>query len=434
MTATEPLTRPEPPRASVAALVGGVVGGVVAYAALVAAGYAFFRLSGVAIPTGQAMNHDRALFTAANAATLTGFRQGIADVGQYRPPGQVAAFALVVGGIVTCWTVGGAFVTRIAGRPATARTLLVGSVGVVALVAAIGAVVGWGCAGRVAAAWPGAFDAVSAVGNCGLRLDPSRGTLGSPARPWLLALSVAGGLGPVVLLGLVGRNAAGHGGSGLPTLTRHGRTVVAATAAAYLVGVLLLMLTLPGGWDGPALADASAASVDARSAGFDVGVVGRSRAADWAVLLLMAVGAAPGGTGGGLGVVTVWVIAAGTWRAIRGDGPQVGGEDAGLDAGRRRDRRAFGVALVGLAAFGLVVVAGQAFLLATFPRVAGDRSLFLVVAAASNVGLSHEPVSAVWTPLFGLSAMMLAGRLLPWLLLAWLAAGSDGRHDGVAVG
>ena len=412
MTADPPRAS-RPPRASGRALAAVAVGWV----ALVALGCAAFRVPGASIPTGQRMGQDRALFTAVNAATLTGFRQGIADVGQYRVAGQVACFALTVGGVGLCWVVGGAFVGRIAGRQARVRALLAGTGGVLVAVAGVGAVVGWVAAGRVGGAWPGAFDAVSAVGNSGLRLDPTRGPLDGPARPWLLALSVLGGLGPVVLIGLVGRSEGGR-----PSLTRHGRAAVAGTAGAYLLSVGLLMFTLPGGWDAATLADASAASADARSAGFDVGVVGASRAADWATTLLMTLGTAPGGTGGGVGVTTVLIIAAGAWRAIRG-----GRDDAG-------DRRTFGIALAWLAAFGTVVFAGQAVLLATFGRVPGDRSLLLVVSAATTTGLSHEPVSAVGTPLHALSGLMLAGRLLPLGVLAWLAAGSDGAREGVAVG
>jgi Trk-type K+ transport system membrane component len=55
------------------------------------------------------------------------------------------------------------------------------------------------------------------------------------------------------------------------------------------------------------------------------------------------------------------------------------------------------------------------------PLVPADRILFLVISAASNVGLSHDPIAITGPGLYILSATMLLGRLMPLCVLWWMA-------------
>jgi len=55
------------------------------------------------------------------------------------------------------------------------------------------------------------------------------------------------------------------------------------------------------------------------------------------------------------------------------------------------------------------------------PAVPADRLLVLACGALGNVGISHEPIGITGPSLFLLSAAMLAGRLLPLVMLAWMA-------------
>ena len=401
-----------------------------AWVLLVLLGVGLFR-TGAVLPSGQAMSVDRAAFTAVNAATLTGFRQSIADVGQYRPIGQIAAFVLMLGGIGLSWTVGGLAMARIAlltasdlpeprprlaaplpgresGSPRPAggaakrgsvsiRLLVAWTAAGLAALALVGAAFGHFYGGG---AWDGAFSAVSAFGNCGLRLTPAVDATQAGSHAMLL-LAAVGGMGALVWFELF-RPAAS-------TLTKW---ILAATAGGYLLGFALLLPSyLPADFffakpqAAAAVAAASAGSIDARSAGFDLGLVGRSRTADWTLLGLMALGAAPGGTAGGLAVVTPVLLGLGLLRAGRGE-----------PAGRL-------VAVAGVWAatfFGLVLV-GQGLLLALQPQLPADRVLFLVVSALSTAGLSHDPVSAVGGGLWALTALMLLGRLLPLAFLCWAA-------------
>jgi hypothetical protein len=83
--------------------------------------------------------------------------------------------------------------------------------------------------------------------------------------------------------------------------------------------------------------------------------------------------------------------------------------------------RAFGVLLTWTIAYlsfvGLVTIA----LVATAAQGAGDRLLFLAVSAVGTVGMSHDPISFVGTPLYVLSIATAFGRIAPLLVLWWLA-------------
>src|SRR5207247_4710743 len=84
-------------------------------------------------------------------------------------------------------------------------------------------------------------------------------------------------------------------------LSRHTLTVLSLSAGLYLAGFILL---LPGtsSVDGTnRVVVASAMSLDARSAGFPFVAIGSfSRAAQWMLIVMMLIGAAPGGRGGGV--------------------------------------------------------------------------------------------------------------------------------------
>ncbi len=370
-------------------------------------------LTGGVLPSGQAMSPDRAAFTAVNAATLTGFRQSIADVGQYRPAGQIAAFAAMLGGIALSWTVGGIAIGRLAGvkiRPGPLLGWTAATLGTLALLAA------------ALNGWAGAFSAVAAFGNCGLTLDATRTARGTGPQV-LLLIAAVGGLGPVVVMGWRGRR-----------FTPYAPAALAATATVYLLGTaLLLPAFLPESFAeafftkpraagvalGPALADASAASLDARTVGTDLGLVGRSRAADWSILVLMAVGAGPGGTGVGLGPAALALLALAATAALRRESDRPAGSF------HPALRRPAAVAGVWVALYLGLALIGQGVLLTLQPQLPGDRALFLVVSALSNAGLSPDPISATGPGLWTLTALMLLGRLAPLALLTWAASTTD---------
>ena len=374
-------------------------------------------LTGGVLPSGQAMSLDRAAFTAVNAATLTGFRQSIADVGQYRPAGQIAAFTAMLGGIALSWTVGGVAVGRLAGVPVRPGPLLGWTAAALAALALLAAALN---------GWAGAFAAVASFGNCGLTLEATRTARGAGPQI-LLLIAAVGGLGPVAVMGWRGRR-----------FTPYAPAALAATAGIYLVGTaLLLPAFLPessaeafsakpqaaGVALGPALADASAASLDARTVGTDLGLVGRSRAADWSILVLMAIGAGPGGTGVGLGPAALALLALAATAALRRESGRGIDRESDRPAGSFHPalRRPAAVAGLWAAAYLGLALIGQGVLLTLQPQLPGDRALFLTVSALSNAGLSPDPISATGPGLWTLTALMLLGRLAPLALLTWAA-------------
>src|SRR5687768_12618985 len=81
------------------------------YGLLIIGGFAFFR-SGRATIAGNPMSIPRSMFTAVNAATLTGFQQSVA-LESLKPAGQICAAALMFGGTFLILSVSTIAVARI---------------------------------------------------------------------------------------------------------------------------------------------------------------------------------------------------------------------------------------------------------------------------------------------------------------------------------
>ena len=394
---TEPLpSDPPPSRPPPEVLAAGVI--VPAFVLMIVVGYALFA-HGVGTVAGNELSRPASLLVAVNAATLTGFQQA-RNPGEYTAAGQVITLALMVGGSLFALVGGGLAVVRIARLPYRDWTVAIAAGACVVAAAAVGAVADRGPARST---FDGAYQAVSAFGNCGL--FTGRLPAGGNGRTWclLLPLAVLGSLGVPVLLDLARGRASAHT-----------RRVLTLTAAVYLLSVATLVPTLavretmaatlaavPA-----ATSTASRLAVNARSAGFPFEFVTALQAAAAVPLfVVMAVGGAAGGTAGGVKVTTVAVVAEGTWAAVRG----------------RPIGRAFGVAVGWVLVYGAVVLATATGLLLTDPELRADRVLFLAASAVGNVGLSHDPVSPAPAGMFVLSAAMLIGRVGPVLLL-WTVA------------
>ena len=221
-------------------------------------------------------------------------------------------------------------------------------------------------------------------------------------------------------------------------LSKHSRTVLWLTVGLYVAGTFLLLAArrsfwqdLPGAWregfgsttgvatgeEGEpayphldalreALVSSAAGSINSRTLGLPLEYANvLPRIAQCLLIALMAVGASPAGTGGGLKPTCLVQLFRGARDALAG----------------RAVPRAFGVAAAWLGAYGGIVAIGFLCLLWQVPQMSPDQLLFLSVSAASNVGLSHDLLSLVVGPLFTLSAVMLLGRVVPLLVLWWMA-------------
>jgi len=260
-------------------------------------------------------------------------------------------------------------------------------------------------------------DALQAAKLSLAALSNTAGVSGVPgATDWrlhalLLPLMLAGGLGTVVLLQMFDAL------RGRGRLSGFSRVALTSTALVYVVAVgLILMLMSMSRTDLPvteALASASVNAVNARGTGWSVEPLsGLPRAVQGALMGLMSVGAVVGGTAGGIGLLTLYAIGAGARATLAG----------------RIAPRATGFALLWLGAFIVTVFVTFLILLATESTLAPDRVLFLSVAAVSNVGMSHEPLSITGTGLWTLSLAMLVGKFLPLALLLGVTKIEAGQH------
>ena len=117
-----------------------------------------------AMVRGNELSPDRALFSAVNASTLTGFRQAV-GIDQYQRLGRATVFVLTLTGTVVTLTVAGMAVVRVARMPHTDARVASAAMAC----AAAGMVLGAAALmspGR--ALFESAFLGLSAVGNSGL--------------------------------------------------------------------------------------------------------------------------------------------------------------------------------------------------------------------------------------------------------------------------
>ncbi len=397
----DPSTLPLP-RAIPALLIG--------YLLLLLLGIGLFR-SPIAMPRGNEMPWDRAVFSAVNAGTLTGF-QPFVTAAQYQWAGQMMTLVLVIGGILFTLIVGGALAVRILGLRYRMADIVGAAIACLVVSSFLGALF-LSEPGRPLA---GIFHGAAAFGNCGLRLSAPPSLASWRTQLVLFPLAVAGGLGLPVLMewaGWIG---------GRNRLGRHARTVFAWTAGLFLVGLaalLLLWLIDPAGQAGTeswriALGAASAGSLDSRTPGLPLAFMTLFPAASmqWVAMVLMAIGTSPAGTGGGLKTTTLAALVEGVRRAFRG-------EPAG---------RLFAIAAGWLGIYCAVGFACLIALLIAQPQLSPDRLLFLSVSALSNVGLSKDPIAMTGPGLYILSITMLLGRLLPMGILWWTLR-SAGQSD-----
>jgi trk system potassium uptake protein TrkH len=273
----------------------------------------------------------------------------------------------------------------------------------------------------------GLFHAVSAFNNAGFALfsDSLMRFRDDPVvNLVVMTLVISGGLGFVVLTELGRWRRTGR-------LSVHTRLVL-TMSAALMAGATLLILALE--WRNPAtlgnlpphqaLLAAVFQAVTPRTAGFNTLDIGALRPATlFLFMVLMFIGAAPGGTGGGVKVTTFSITVAALWSTVRG------ARDPSI-FGRRLTpvlvARAFFISLIAFLA--LNVIAGLLL-------VSEDRALlptlFETTSAFGTVGLSTGEAGGP-TSLVGqftaagkllVAAMMFMGRIGPLTLAVAVAHG-----------
>ena len=345
---------------------------------------------------GNELSRPRTLFTIVNSATLTGFQQNF-SINDYTTLGQTLILTLIIVGILFTLIAAGTAVLRIAKLPHSDWKLVTWAIAATALAAAIGAL-----APLSNTTFASIFQAISAFGNCGLYVGHLPPQNSAATHLILLPLAILGGLGLPVLMELFTRS----------RMSEHGRTVLTWTAALYIVAILLLTAAQFTGTANPpptlreAFTTASSEAINSRSAGFPFEFATYwPRTVQWLTITLMFIGAASAGTAGGLKLNTLAVLTRGTINSLS----------------NRPVNRSLGIALIWTTIYAAMLAITMTTLLITEPQMAPDRLLFLTFSALGNVGLSHDPITVSDAGLYVLSIAMLAGRIVPVLILWWMA-------------
>ncbi len=235
------------------------------------------------------------------------------------------------------------------------------------------------------ALWRGLFTAVSAFCNAGFALQ-TNSLIGYAANPAVLltvaALITLGGLGFAVLaFGWL--RASGNRGLGLATQARLVVTVsiVLVVGGALAYGAIEWHRTLSGLGPFDKACNALFQSVTMRTAGFNSVSFDRLHPATLLItLLLMFIGASPGGTGGGIKTTTAAVLLSSVTAVARGESRAVVfGRTIPLETVYRS---------AAVTVLGVLVVSGAAVLLLMTQNAGLDMLMFETVSAFGTVGLS----------------------------------------------
>jgi len=340
-----------------------------------------------ALRAANALGADRALFTAVNASTLTGFTQAFAMPDDFAFMPRLVFLMQILSGLCLSLIGGGVLVARLIGARHTDRQVAVTALVMIGFSALIGA-----ATLRVDESFLTAVTrGVGALAGAGLTAGAVRETSNLWLHVILLPMSFVGGLGTVAILelwrALVHREC----------MSRHALTAFAVTAGVYIVGVLLIAPLL-GSLDRPTLPRASALVVAAMSYGASGETISQlPRGTDWILMALALTGVGTLGTTGAFGFA---------WAATIGR--------------NLLPRIVFWIAIEGV-----IVLLAMVLLLQTEPSLAPERAAMLVAGSVSNVGLSQGSVAVTGSGLVILSVLMVVGRLLPLMVVgSWV-----GRAD-----
>ena len=228
------------------------------------------------------------------------------------------------------------------------------------------------------------FHTVSAFNNAGFSLFTNSFEMFSsdiPLNLILMALIVLGGIGFPVISEIITFRRIRH-------FSLHAKVVMTATAILILTGAIMFFILEFNNPESIAnvplptkILASFFQSVTARTAGFNTMKIGMLNPATiFALILLMFIGASPGGTGGGIKTTTFVAVAAGGLSSIRGRG--------GVTLFKRKlpssvVNRALMVTIV---AAMLVIISTIGIL--AFEKYSLKEVLFEVVSAFGTVGLS----------------------------------------------
>ncbi len=362
---------------------------ITAYVAMIFIGSGVL-LAPWAMRPGNGLSAGRAFFAAANAVCLTGFPSTSVRPIDMAPLGQWTLLVLTLLALILTLSATGKAIARASRYDLSLRSLFVASTLVALLTGLVGSML---LAGPADSLFDSTLNALATLGNSALHSASTPGATDWRTHAVLLPLSLLGSIGIVAMVDL------SHG-----RVSKLTRRMVTLVAGGYLVSLGLLLLA---GWLAGSPIRVEAASVlaiDTRTLGLSIVEVRQlPRAVQWLLVPLMMVGGATGGTAGGLKLTTLVVLLG----AIRP-----------IFAGKTPARVA-GIAGLWLVAYLLLFMGITFWLLASETEVTADQAPFLAASALSCVGLARDAISITGNGLYALSAAMIAGRILPLIVLWW---------------
>jgi len=415
------------------------------FLALIAAG-TLLLLVPAAAARARPLTPVEALFTATSAVCVTGLI--VVDTGKDLSPfGQAVVLALIQCGGLGLMTFGSFLLVSLRGREdlrtriyveqvhgalpnVTPATLLRRILLFTAAAEGLGALVLWARLGfregswGLRVAWEAVFHAVSAFCNAGFSLwtDSLVGFRGDPVvNLVVMALIVTGGLGFLVLADLQALLTAPRARRRIWRLSLHTKLVLVTSGILLAAGSLAFLLLEWGNTlrEAPPLArvlDPLFFAVTCRTAGFNT-VPTEMLTGPTLILaiLLMAIGASPGSTGGGMKTTTAAVLFAGAFSRMRGR-PRVEA------FGRSLPVDVVSKAIATVAAFVILVLLGgfalQVSEIGLVPHQQASAHfidhLFEIVSALGTVGLSTGITAGLSSAgKLVLVVLMFVGRLGP---------------------
>ena len=245
-----------------------------------------------------------------------------------------------------------------------------------------------------------AFHAISAFNNAGFDLFGNTNSLEAFAdNPYFLlvtsALIILGGLGFIVI-----REVLGHRRN--KRFSLHSKVVLTMTGSLLVIGTVHLYFAADLSW-----LHAFFYSVSARTAGFTLGPMRDMTAAGvFFMMMLMFIGAAPGSTGGGIKVTTLFTVMHAVFSAATNTTPSAFKRKLAPDIIYK--------SLLLTLISSVVVIITTLILLSLEPEVGFFALLLESVSAFSTVGISMELTDTLrFTSKFILVLVMYIGRLGP---------------------
>ena len=320
---------------------------VASFAGLIASGTVLLMLPASAV--GPRLGFVEALFTSTSAVCVTGLT--VFDPGtRLTPAGQFFLLALIQLGGLGILSLSGFVLAMVRQRDelsqrmyvetahgglrgVTPRSVLLHAVATTALIEGVGAVLLFIAFGLrrgefgLQTTWLALFHSISAFCNAGFSLFPDNleSYRDDPiVNLAVMGLIVVGGIGFTVIADLTRIRRLPRRNRNWWRLSLHTRMVLLVTGLLIGAGAVVFLFCewtnslRDAPWHGRILA-ALFYSVTCRTAGFDTVLTGTLTSVTLLFgILLMVVGASPGGTGGGVKTSTAGILACSAWSRIRG--------------------------------------------------------------------------------------------------------------------